>query len=77
MGYYRLWVITVWVILGLTVHPFWHNANFEKVVILNREDYRQWEILMLYYEIGTENMKRECDYKQEFTAKYLITVNSL
>src|SRR6185369_13292173 len=43
MGYHRLWVITVWIISGLTVQstsvyspPFWHNANFEKVRIIDR-----------------------------------------
>src|SRR5215204_3667012 len=31
------------------VTPFWHNANFEKVGIIGRCDYRQGKILMSYY----------------------------
>ena len=38
----------------LSIVPlFWHNANFEKVGIINRGDYRQRKIFMFYYEIGT------------------------
>ena len=45
------------------VTPFWHNVNFKKVVIIDREDYRQRKILMFYYEIGTDDTGRECDYR--------------
>ena len=40
------------------VPPFWHNANFEKVGIIDRGDYRQRKILMFYYEIGTDDTGR-------------------
>ena len=48
------------------VPPFWHNANFEKVGIIDRGDYRQRKILMFYYEIGTDDTGRGCDYRQSF-----------
>ena len=63
----------VWVISGLTVQstlsivpPFWHNANFEKVEIIDRGDYRQSKFLMFYYKSGTERGVRKCDYRQSF-----------
>ena len=41
------------------VTPFGHNANFEKVGIINRCDYRQRKILiiMFYYESGTRRVR--------------------
>ena len=48
------------------VTPFWHNANFEKVGIIDRGDYRQRKILMFYYETGTDDTGRRCDYRQSF-----------
>ena len=48
------------------VTPFRHNANSEKMVIIDRCDYRQRKILMFYYETGTNNTGKKCDYRQSF-----------
>ena len=48
------------------VTPFGHNANFEKVGIIDRCDYRQGKFLMFYYKTGTMGSVRRCDYRQSF-----------
>ena len=48
------------------VTPFRHNANSEKMVIIDRCDYRQRKVLMFHYETGTDDTGRRCDYRQSF-----------
>ena len=37
--------------------PFWHNANSEKMGIIDRYNYRQRKILMFYYKSGTGRVR--------------------
>ena len=49
-----------WVVEPLESHAFLSvNANFEKVGIIDRGNYRQRKILMFYYEVGTDNTEGE------------------
>jgi hypothetical protein len=70
----RWWVIVQAKVYSrplLIVTPFWHNANFEKMVIIDRGDYRQRKIHMFYYETGTHDTWRGCDYRQSFHMVWL------
>ena len=59
------------------VSLFWHNANFEKVGIIDRRNYRERKILMFYYEIGTDDTGKECDYRQSFLYEGIINERTI
>ena len=48
------------------VTPFGHNANYEKMVTIERCDYKESQFLMLYYCNGHGGENEKCDYREHF-----------